>query len=149
MQTIEVSLDALWLYVQNKMQNLGLNEDPKYWLRKNLDDQVFDPDKIPWQMKCIDKRWDITMLGFAISKSQLNGRGKKRKAVKGLLTIRNETMHRAKFEMSDGELREKVHRSQWCYSKLLGREDAGTLSTKLKEIRESKNATLYVIVNIF
>ena len=138
MQTIEVSLSALWLYVQDEMQKLRINEVPKEWLQQNLCNQVFDPDKKPWQMKYVDKRWDITVLGFAISKSQL-GNGE---AVQGLLNIRNEIMHRPKFEMSDGELRDKVHRSQCCYSKLLGKEDACTLSTKLKEIMESKNVIL-------
>ena len=139
MQTIEVSLSALWLYVQDEMQNLQIDEDPREWLQQNLCNQVFDPDKKPWQMKYVDKRWDITMLGFAISKSQLKRKGK---AVQGLLKVRNEIMHRPKFEMSDGELGDKVPRSQHCYSKLLGKEDACRLSKKLKEIRESKNVIL-------
>ena len=140
MQTIEVSLRALWLYVQDEMQKRRIEEDPKQWLQQNLCNQVFNPNKKPWQMKHVDKKWDITVLGFAISKSQL-----KRKAVERLLKIRNEIMHRPKFEMSDGELGDKVRRSQHCYSKLLGKEDACRLSTKLKEIRESKNVILCMI----
>ena len=143
MLTIEVSLEALWMFVSEMLE---LNkEESKTCLQENLRRLLpkYKRDEIPWQMNHIDSEWDITMLAFAISKSQIN---EKQRSINGLLTIRNQIVHRPNFAMSDCDLHDKVERAKRYYEKLLTEMHARRLSEKLENIKKRENAIFCVIV---
>lgn len=145
MLTIGVSLEALWTFVS---ETLKLNmEESKKCLQDNLRQRYKCVKVCPWQMEYIDSEWDISVLGFAISKKT----GLDRRTVRSLLTIRNQIVHRPKLEMSDRELCEKVERTKCCYKKccykkLLDERHTSSFSEELEHIKKRENVTICMMV---